>query len=475
MSLLAGLRDAAPPVRRQQPPAPAVRDARAAVIGTSLAGLSFGAVGADQPVFDFGAAMAAPAYFPWLQVGVSKAARFLAGLPLRHAVTGEIFTGAQDRDRLQWSNSALLCREAWAVPPDADGFRYAHPATGWVEDGVARGVLSADGRKIPQPVTWYRGETYSRRPNHRGTSPILSLAKVLQTEASVDRHSAVAASRGMPTAVLSPKTDDGVLTESTRDTIVGDLERQRQQGIDWMVVPNAIKVDTLGISARDQEFSEVVARAQSAALAAMNVPPTMAGLPSANYGTARAEERAFAEHYFAVCGKHDPSAGLNAFYSAIFGVPLVHDFRDVAALRAMFADMTETATKLTGLGLSPRKAMEVAGFPEYAYRHASDDAPAPSRPPGRPEKPAEAEEPRERLARALRESADRWADGVTDETSEAVCLATVLRSIGVPTGEAETRAARRARRMATACRLAAERGDDVRSIGAFAVGPDLAP
>ena len=460
MSLLSALRAALPggrhrPVlelaaRTERPPAPALLSA-----GPTRWSLleRFGTVSPDRPVYDFGLAMAAPGYFPWLRVGVERAASNLAGLPLRRADTGELFTAADTRDRLLWWVSYSLTEEAWALRG-----RFLHPARGCVINGEAYGYKDADGNEIGAEVVWHRGLTFTSDVNHRGTSAVKSLQSVLNTEYNVDRHSARAAKRGQVSALLTPASDSVTLGPELREDIESDWQARREEGIDLYVLPQEMKITPMEISARDQEFSTVVQRAQSAALAAMGVPPTMAGLPGANYGTAREESRSFWLRAINLCGGIDPTSGMNGFLSRVYGVPLVHDFSGVPALRSTYADMARTAQVFVQLGIPASDALAAAGLPPSVARLATG---APQAAPGRPREPSTADEPRERLAAALRASAARYAAGAVDLDREAVILAGALADAGAdPDAAPEI-----VRDQAAAAALA----DDPTTIGAFRV------
>jgi len=434
--------------RTERPPSPAMLSA-----GPTRWSLleRFGAVSPDRPVYDFGLAMAAPGYFPWLRVGVERAAVNLSGLPLRRADTGEVFTGADSRDRLMWWVSYHLTEEVWALDR-----RFLHPSRGCVRGGTAYGYKTDDGDEIAAEVAWHRGLTFTSGPNHRGTSAVKSLQSVLNTEYNVDRHSARAAKRGQVSALLTPASDSVTLGPELREDIESDWQARREEGIDLYVLPQEMKITPMELSARDQEFSSVVQRAQSAALATMGVPPTMAGLPGANYGTAREESRGFWLRAINLCGGIDPTSGMNGFLSQVYGVPLVHDFAAVPALRSTYADMARTAQVFVQLGIPAPDALQAAGLPPSVARLATGDTQGPA---GRPREPSTADEPRERLAAVLRASAARHGSGTVDLDREAVILAGAL----ADAGEDPTAAADIVRDQAAAAALA----DDPTLIGAF--------
>lgn len=444
MPLLSSLRDAPRPARkpapapRPQPPQAVpeeVRTTRPAMLssGTTRWDLleRFAPRGPDDPLYDFGLAMSAPAFFPWLRVGVERACVGLAGLPLRHAATGDLFRGAPTRDRLMWWVSYHLCDEVWAMDR-----AYLHPARGWVADGIARGWRDDDGDEVAADVQWHRGLTFSTDTNHRGTSAVRSLQAVLNTEFNVDRHSARAARRGQVSALLTPASDSVALGPELREEIEDDWQARREEGIDLYVLPQSLKITPMELSARDQEFSTVVQRAQSAALAAMGVPPTMAGLPGANYGTAREESRGFWLRALNLCGGDDPTSGMNGFLSRVYGVPLVHDFSAVPALRTLYADMVQTARVLEALGMSPRDALTAAGLPAAVAGLAPSEPVDRAGPDGRPPKPSQTDEPRERLAAVLRRMAADHAAGTVDAERHAVSLAGALADCGADSGAA---------------------------------------
>ena len=441
-----------PEPRTTRPAALSVGDTRWSLVESYARG------GPDVPVYSFALAMAAPGFFPWLRVGAERLASNLAGLPLLRADTGEPFTAAETRDRAMWWVSYALCDECWEYDRS-----FLHPTRGCVQDGEAVGYFADDGTKRIAPVNWHRGLTFAGGPNNRGTSAVKSLQSVLNTEFHVDRHSARAAKRGQVSALLTPASSSVTMGPELREQIEDDWQARREEGIDLYVLPQDLKVTPMELSARDQEFSTVVQRAQSAALAAMGVPPTMAGLPGANYGTAREESRGFWLRAINLCGGHDPFSGMNGFLSAVYGVPLRHDFSSVPALRSTYADMSKTAQTFVALGMSPPDALSAAGLPPDVARLATGDT---ERPQGRPPEPAQADEPRERLAAILRASASRHAAGAVDLERERVILAGALAELGVSPELAEGIV----RDQAAAAALAS----DPTTIGAFSVSWVLA-
>lgn len=475
MSLLSSLQSAVFPRRSLPSPSPAASSEDHAISHSRTetwdARVVLGQRSADTPLYDFGLAMLAPAYFPWLRVGVVKAAANLAGLPLI-TENGDVFTGANTRDRLMWWVSLLLCDECWAeTPAGVELSRYIHPVIGWVDNGEAVGVRR-NGREIAEPVEWYRGFTFSARENNRGTSAVMSLQAVLNTEFNVDRHAAGAARRGRVSMLLTPRTDDGAFGPAVRDALRADEEAQRAAGFDTLYIPRNVAVTPVDLSPRDMEFGEVVNRAQAAALAVMSVPPSMAGLPSAAYGTATAELTAFWEYYRNVAGNDDPSSGMNGFLSRVYGVKLRHDFRGVRYLRDGYAGMAETAAKLIqGAGVKPSDAMAIAGFSKADSAKGGAIEVTPKQ--GQPEKTSDT--PRERIARALRDSAERWAIGDTDQATEAACLSGALRACGVPAADADARSGSAAASHAISVRIAKGRGADVRTLAAFSDVRSLLP
>ena len=454
---LSALRDGLQPRRISAPSSPEPRTTRPAALSVGDTRWqmleAYGRGGPDVPVYSFALAMAAPGFCPWLRVGAERLASNLAGLPLLRADTGEPFTAAGTRDRAMWWVSYALCDECWAI----DG-AYLHPARGWVRDGEAVGYVDDSGTHRGAPVEWHRGLTFSGGPNNRGTSAVKSLQSVLNTEFHVDRHSARAAKRGQVSALLTPASSSITMGPELREQIEDDWQARREEGIDLYVLPQDLKVTPMELSARDQEFSTVVQRAQSAALAAMGVPPTMAGLPGANYGTAREESRGFWLRAINLCGGHDPFSGMNGFLSAVYGVPLRHDFSSVPALRSTYADMAKTAQTFVALGMSSPDAMAAAGLPPDVARLATGE---PQRPAGRPPEPAQADEPRERLASVLRASALRHASGAVDLEREAIILAGALAELGADPDLAEAIVRDQA--------AAAELAEDPTRIGAFSV------
>jgi len=244
-----------------------------------------------------------------------------------------------------------------------------------------------------------------------------------------------------------------------------------------------MEAQQVGLSARDMEFAQMRHDTRDMVLAVFGVPPTRAGIPAANYGTAKQEMRSYWEALL-----RGMAALFDDEFSRLTGdssIRIEHDPTDVEALQVSYTErQMRASTWVHSFGADPAAAAAYEGFPDAPTGTAGVPAERPDKEPDEPqgsrrtllglltvylrgaahryevsEEPiARAEAEAQILGRALRDAgmpaalARSWAEEIAAQTDEAVAQAAGLSRSGLE--HLAAFGAARARRLACAIQRA---------------------
>ena len=352
------------------------------------AGADFSPSVAGHPTYDQLSAMSAAAAFPWLSAAVNVKASNLSMLPLcvsdangdkveSHPVL-DLLTQPSQRVsgvqfRRQLLTDLLLTGDSYQLILGAsvpESLLRLHPARSRVRpltDGQP-GTLEYNGSGPQEIYPWDR-ILNARNPSWEdtpaslyGIGAVQPLHDDLTTDQRVAQMTAAAAATGVPTGLLSPAKDE---TWDKRQ--VGEIRReydkQMSSGTGLLIVGGSAKYDQLSLTPREMDYKEVRLQSRDAQLAAVGVPPSLVGLPGANYATDLNQARRYWE------GLQGDAALLDDQWTRLVrefpnseGFTVWHDFSGVDALQESRTARLNRVQQLWLMGVPLPVALEIEGF-----------------------------------------------------------------------------------------------------------------
>lgn len=253
--------------------------------------------------------------------------------------------------------------------------------------------LMGQAAQVPaSTICHIRGPSWSDDVSQAlGYSTVQALDSVLRTEDAREKQARTAAKRGRFDVLFSPESPDGYGTEAVK-RLKDAYDEAAKRGDGAFFVQHGVKATPLVGSAKDAQSIEHRTADAIDVCAAFGVPPTIAGIPGANHGTAREEARGYWERTVMPLGTLIEDALTAYLLPNQDALTVGHDYSGVVALQVARMDQLAQAEKLVAaFGATPRAALDYLGF---------DDAPAgaapisaPSARPGRDP----AEEPRDEV------------------------------------------------------------------------------
>jgi HK97 family phage portal protein len=208
-----------------------------------------------------------------------------------------------------------------------------------------------------------------------GEGLIRALTADLNADLNAARMSAAQARQGRPAAVFSPANEGDIWDEDVRKQVVAAYTRIVEANAPAMALSGGVKVEFPSLTPRDMEYSESRTLTRETVLAAFGVPPTRVGLPTANYATAKEENKIYWGKLIGLAAMID--AGLTRIARRFDpSLSVVHDFSQVEALQEGRDSRLNRVVTWTMLGASAADAAAYEGF---------SDAPV-----AMPEQPAQA-------------------------------------------------------------------------------------
>jgi len=119
-----------------------------------------------------------------------------------------------------------------------------------------------------------------------GTGAIQPLARELDADLNSQKLVSEATQKGRPDVLLSPKEDGDIWPIEVRRQILDQYAGMQKSG-GAMVLSGQVNVDLLQLSPREMEFQASRTFARESISAVLGVPPSVLGLPTANYALGR--------------------------------------------------------------------------------------------------------------------------------------------------------------------------------------------
>lgn len=343
--------------------------------------------------YDTLTSMSSVARFPWIRVCVQAVAGDASALPLvaiktdadgeRKVIHDPILdlisrpspgtTGHLLRKQL-WQDY-LLTGNAYIWRPSPNLMLRLHPATVVpIVNGPMVSVYRVTDPTTgivqnipPSQVLHIRDTSWSDDPSRfLGDSPIQALNDDLQTELGSKKLASKQAQKGKPDIVLSTKEPLGdVMAQKLKDRWTAAT-----LSLDGAFVTGAdVTATKMSWSPSEFQFKEQSEITRATILAIFGVPPTRAGLPTANYGTGKQEVRVYWENVRSRAVAFDDAFSL----WAAPGVHIEHDMSGLEALQASKTELINTIGVLISYGATPKAAAAYLGLDDCPL---PDEAPA---------------------------------------------------------------------------------------------------
>lgn len=337
--------------------------------------------------------MSAFGQFPWVYAAVEAIANDISGLPLGIQRT----VGARSRTveghpmirllrrpssrtgptlwRRQMIVDLLLCGNFYGLiigrGAAVTSIVRLHPEHVQIIPSVDGGVLAyrfQDGNTqtdySPDDVVHIRQTSWRDGPaSLYGQGAIEVLQTELAGEYAASERWRNEAGRGQPSMTISPKGDMPIPGD-----VMAKLVKAVQRNISATgVVPinGPVDVNLLPFNARDMEFSSARDWTRSSVLAVIGVAYVRLFLPSANFATAKEQNRIYWQNLLGLIALVEDGLSRIAQRMGTMSDRVKHDTSGVDALQESRTDrMTRAAMLVDTFGLSPIDALQVEGFTE---------------------------------------------------------------------------------------------------------------
>ena len=194
-----------------------------------------------------------------------------------------------------------------------------------------------------------------------GETVIRSLHDVLTTVMQAQEAVRIQSARGRPEIIFSPKAEVGPISPEAIRRISEGWEKFTQSKKGAYIAGAPFDYQLMNLSSREMEFRSREDAARDTTLAVFEVPPTRAGLPGANYGTAKTAMRQYWESLLNGMGSLFEDE-----WSTLTGDRdrrIEHDRSNIEALQVSRTDRQNRAEKWVNVfGADPAEATNYEGF-----------------------------------------------------------------------------------------------------------------
>lgn len=244
-----------------------------------------------------------------------------------------------------------------------------HPAAIKIQTGqtgITGYIYDSGGQRVlypPDRVIHGRLASWSSSASQvLGTGAIEPLSREIQADINSQNLVSNASAKARPDLLIYPKDPADIWGPDMRREIAGEYRKMSAQG-GAMVLSGLAEIEPLQVSAREMEYVKAREMSRESISAVIGVPPSVLGLPSANYATSRQEAR----NYWTVQTKRGKRLALLFTKIAKLFDPefyFEHDYSGVEALQEMRTEQLNRVQLHILNGISPRAAYKYEGL-EY--------------------------------------------------------------------------------------------------------------
>ena len=223
----------------------------------------------------------------------------------------------------------------------------------------------------PERIIHGKNASYQKGPQALyGTGAIQPLARELDADLNSQNLVSEATQKGRPDVLLSPKEDGDIWNKEVRRQILDQYSGMQKSG-GAMVLSGQVNVDLLQLSPREMEFQASRTFARESISAVLGVPPSVLGLPTANYALGRSQ----AIEYWSNQIKRGKRIGLLFTRIARLwedDLHFEHDYSEVEALQSVRNDKLLRVEKHIFFGIAPEVAYAAEGL-EFPRKQEPQD------------------------------------------------------------------------------------------------------
>jgi HK97 family phage portal protein len=340
-----------------------------------------------RPTYNPEEAMSAYAGHGYTYAAVSRAAQDLAALPLRllkgknrvlveehpvidlldkpsSTVDGFLFREQLCTDLILTGNCYILLLGQTDKPTSIVRLHPEDIQPSTDNTGIIGYIYRSGGQTVAYPVERIvhgRLASWKNGPSELiGTGAIEPLARELTADINSQNLVSNASAQARPDLLISPKDPSDIWGPEMRRDIASQYRKLSAQG-GAMVLSGLAQIEPLSLSPRDMEYVEARKMARESISAVTGVPPTVLGLPSANYALSRQQAR----NYWSVQTKRGKRLAM--LFSSIAqrwseDLEFEHDYSGVEALQESRTEQLERVQMHIMNGISPRAAYKYEGL-----------------------------------------------------------------------------------------------------------------
>jgi HK97 family phage portal protein len=340
-----------------------------------------------KPTYSPEEAMSAYAGHGYTYAAVSRASQDLAALPLRllkgkertlveehpfidllaspsSGADGFLFREQLVTDLILTGNCFILLLGQTDIPTSIIRLHPQNVKLQTDQTGVSGYIYDSGGQRViypPDRVVHGRLASWSNGPAQLlGTGAIEPLNRELHADINSQNLVSDASAKARPDLLISPSDPADIWGPEMRREIASEYKKLSANG-GAMVLSGLANVEPLQLSPREMEYTRAREMARESISAVTGVPPTVLGLPSANYALSRQQAR----NYWSVQTKRGKRLAL--LFSQIAkrfdpDLDIEHDYSGVEALQEARTEQLHRVQMHILNGVSARDAYKYEGL-----------------------------------------------------------------------------------------------------------------
>ena len=227
---------------------------------------------------------------------------------------------------------------------------------------------TSNGSEVYYPlekVLYGRNPSYAKGPKSLyGTGAVQPLYEELKSDINSMLLVSEASGKGRPDVLISPSDEADVWNKEIREEIVNSYKQMAKSG-GAIALSGMAKIDLLNLSPREMEYKEARTMARQSISAAIGVPPSILGLPDANYATSLNQKKTYWNNQIHRAKK------LDMVYSKLaklwdINLTVKHSFSEIEALDNRDKQL-ERIAKHIELGMDPVDAYFYEGLTDAPF------------------------------------------------------------------------------------------------------------
>ena len=354
-------------------------------------GASWQSAGGVRPTFDQGSALLAYGVHAYTNAAVTRISSDLAALPLKlfkgrgsskvqienHPVLELMENPSSDMSgyllRAQLITDLLLSGNCYILilgqsDNKPTSLIRLHPDETKIVTDQKKGLIgyehSSSGSVVlypPERVLHGKNISYAKGAQQvYGCGATEALSREIDADLNSQKLASEASSKGRPDILIYPKEDGDIWPAELRRQILDNYTGMAKQG-GAMILSGQCEVRELKLSPREMEFEASRRMARESISALLGCPPTVLGLPAANFATAKQQNITYWQNQIK---KARQMAGLFSKVAHLFdpSIYFEHDFSGVEALQETRNLQLQRIEKHILNGIDPRAAYAAEGM-----------------------------------------------------------------------------------------------------------------